>query len=617
MKRLSLSALSAFSLSALLFTSTSAEAQVSAVPAAMNFQGRLAKPDGTPVSNGTYSVLFSLYDALSGGNLKWSQTVNPVTVRNGTFAVNLSGFPAGTFNGNLWLEIKIGSNAALTPRQPLVSVAYALKADSVKDGAITSASIADGSITATKLASGAITSASLNPLAWLLTGNSGVTSGFLGTTDTNPLEIRVNNRRAVRYSYAENTTSAYRGINVLGGSDINTIGAGVVGATIAGGGLDSFTGTDFPNTVTGSYGTIGGGFGNTAIGVGSTVGGGTYGTASNGATVGGGYQNIASGSSYATVAGGLYNTASGYAATVPGGYFNQAGGAFSFAAGVNAQALHDGAFVWADNQSGNFSSTGVNQFCVRATGGIIAEANGSFPFYTSATSGEKNRYLDLLNSPLSPSASGLKAGGILCADSYDYASPGKNDMIVKGNLTTGDTIDARKYLLVGGAHTSSDGLYVANFSGSTITYGNSLAYGFYAISDARYKKNIVPLGNALDQVLALRGVSYNWNKEKFPDQKFGDGKQMGFLAQEVEQIFPELVQTDANGYKSVNYVGVVPVLVEAVKSQQKKIDVLTAKMGEVDALKAKNASLEADNAMIKAKLAALADAVKRIQRDRP
>src|SRR6185295_3750197 len=91
------------------------QAQVSATPSLMNFQGRLAKPDGTPVANGTYSVRFSLWTLATGGTEKWNQTQN-VTARNGTFAVLLSGFPTGTFNGNLWLEIKIGTNAPLTPR---------------------------------------------------------------------------------------------------------------------------------------------------------------------------------------------------------------------------------------------------------------------------------------------------------------------------------------------------------------------------------------------------------------------------------------------------------------------------------------------------------------------
>src|SRR5688572_6880622 len=93
-------------LAVLLVLSVSALAQVSAVPPLMNFQGRLARPDGTPVADGNYSLRFSLHDALSGGTEKWSQTISAVTVKNGTFAVLLSGFSAGTFNGNLWLEVK-------------------------------------------------------------------------------------------------------------------------------------------------------------------------------------------------------------------------------------------------------------------------------------------------------------------------------------------------------------------------------------------------------------------------------------------------------------------------------------------------------------------------------
>jgi hypothetical protein len=57
--------------------------------------------------------------------------------------------------------------------------------------------------------------------------------------------------------------------------------------------------------------------------------------------------------------------------------------------------------------------------------------------FTASTAGEKNRYFMLLNSPQTPSASGLKAGSILCADSYDYANPGKNDLVVKGTASIG------------------------------------------------------------------------------------------------------------------------------------------------------------------------------------
>src|SRR5262245_33331553 len=109
---------------------TTAHAQVTAVPSLMNFQGRLTKPDGTPVANGTYSIRFSLWSVASGGwstDEKWNQTIPNVTVTNGTFSVLLNTSTANLFNGNLWLEIKIGTNAPLTPRQPLVSVAYAMK----------------------------------------------------------------------------------------------------------------------------------------------------------------------------------------------------------------------------------------------------------------------------------------------------------------------------------------------------------------------------------------------------------------------------------------------------------------------------------------------------------
>jgi hypothetical protein len=76
------------------------------------------------------------------------------------------------------------------------------------------------------------------------------------------------------------------------------------------------------------------------------------------------------------IGGGYYNTASGNAAMVPGGSGNIASGVASFAAGRQAQALHDGAFVWSD-LSGVFSSTAANQFAVRAAGGLRFDGNVS------------------------------------------------------------------------------------------------------------------------------------------------------------------------------------------------------------------------------------------------
>ena len=125
---------------------------VAPAPALMNFQGRLVKPDGTPVADGTYLVRFALYDAVTGGTSLWTQEIGNIAVRNGAFSALLTVDKPNLFNNNLWLELQVGGDAPLAPRQQIVSVAFAQKANTVPDGSITGAKIAAGSITADKLA---------------------------------------------------------------------------------------------------------------------------------------------------------------------------------------------------------------------------------------------------------------------------------------------------------------------------------------------------------------------------------------------------------------------------------------------------------------------------------
>lgn len=87
-------------------------------------------------------------------------------------------------------------------------------------------------------------------------------------------------------------------------------------------------------------------------------------------------------------------------------------------------------------------------------------------------------------------------------------------------------------------------------------------------SDKRLKTNIQPLNNSLSNILQINGYSYNWKNDLKKDSK----TQIGFIAQEVEEIFPEVVTTDEAGMKSVAYQNLVPVLVEALKEQQKQIN---------------------------------------------
>jgi hypothetical protein len=95
------------------------------------------------------------------------------------------------------------------------------------------------------------------------------------------------------------------------------------------------------------------------------------------------------------------------------------------------------------------------------------------------------------------------------------------------------------------------------------------------------RTDIAPLTNALDSVLALRGVRYQRKEVTEPTAAAaGDAQQIGFVGQELEAVCPELVTTDAKGYKSVRYSRVTAVLVEAIKEQQQLIREQAAALGE-------------------------------------
>jgi hypothetical protein len=106
--------------------------------------------------------------------------------------------------------------------------------------------------------------------------------------------------------------------------------------------------------------------------------------------------------------------------------------------------------------------------------------------------------------------------------------------------------------------------------------GDIIANSIAGSSDIRFKKNIQTVEHALDKIKALRGVYFNWNKEAFPDKNFGNQNEIGFIAQEVEQVVPEIVTRDntKEEYRSVKYDKLVALLVEAIKEQQKQIDSL-------------------------------------------
>ena len=103
------------------------------------------------------------------------------------------------------------------------------------------------------------------------------------------------------------------------------------------------------------------------------------------------------------------------------------------------------------------------------------------------------------------------------------------------------------------------------------------------VSDKRLKKDILPIENALNKILALNGITYNWNKEFDPSKNLDDHNHLGLIAQDVEKILPQVINTESGRLqiKSVSYSDIIPVLIEAIKEQQNQINELKNQLKDI------------------------------------
>ena len=613
---------------------------------AFTYQGRLN--DGGVPANGSYDMAFTLFATNTSGAAVAGPVTNSATmVSNGLFTTVVD-FGASAFTGGSnWLEIAVRTNTAssfitLAARQQVTPAPYAIMAES---------------------------------------------ANYLPGLTVQP--------------------NASGAPDVIGGASDNFVSSDVVGATIAGGGATNFaiigrsgtTYVSYTNSVTGNFGTVsgggqntaggphttvGGGFDNTASGSDSTVSGGTHNTASGqDGTVSGGSENTASGN-YSTVSGGFANTASNLDATVVGGANNNSGGQFaavgggyhnfattnyatvpggdnntasgfaSFAAGANAQALHDGSFVWADNTGGTFASTVSNQFSVRATGGIRlagdVQIDNSAYHYLSLTGGNSlgflygsypalgdgihlgyNYYADaagnghVINTGGATSRISAGYGSISLLTGYVNSAPFAgltiNGPSVPVNITStglgigffgasppnpqaaidmsGDIISRGFYGGLWMSGTSSSG----NFGFWTNPNGQAIAYidtsgNYHQVSDRNLKRDIASLENTLDRLLQLRPVSYHFRSEAT-----NSPATLGFIAQEVQPLFPEAVGEQTNGVKDLVYSELVPVAIRSIQELDQKVEA-GSRRSEVRSQETEDRiqNLESENAELKQRL---------------
>ena len=95
----------------------------------------------------------------------------------------------------------------------------------------------------------------------------------------------------------------------------------------------------------------------------------------------------------------------------------------------------------------------------------------------------------------------------------------------------------------------------------------------FSSSDIRFKENIKPIENAIDKIRKISGNTYDWKEENKVEHGY-EGNDVGVIAQEIEAVLPQLVQTRESGFKAVKYDKLVALLIEGIKEQQLQIEQL-------------------------------------------
>ncbi len=117
-----------------------------------------------------------------------------------------------------------------------------------------------------------------------------------------------------------------------------------------------------------------------------------------------------------------------------------------------------------------------------------------------------------------------------------------------------------------GINTTNPGSWALSVNGALWVNGTAAcSNGYWSFSDERFKKNITPIDLALEKITRLNGKSYIMNEEIISDSI--NQKKYGLIAQEVRAVIPELVKEieDSVNYLTINYDGLIPFLIEAIK----------------------------------------------------
>ena len=266
------------------------------------------------------------------------------------------------------------------------------------------------------------------------------------------------------------------------------------------------------------------------------------------------------------------NTASG-SVSVAMGVGTTASGQYSTSMGVETTASGGRSTAMGERTtaSGDFSTAM----------GYYTTASGDF----STASGEGTTASGMISTAM---GAGTTANGMFStAMGYFITASDRSSLIIGQHNLLGSTVtnSATDFSLENTAFVIGNGTNSANRSDALVVKFNgdaTLAGNLNINSDARLKANIVSLGSTIAKLLQIDGKSYTMKKDESEKQK------IGLLAQDIEKVFPELV-SESHGVKSVNYQGLVPVLINALKEQdammKEQDSRLSRQQNEIDELK--------------------------------
>ena len=555
----------------------------------ITYQGQLEQSGST--FSGNANLDFRLFDAASDGNqIGATQRMSNVSVNNGQFQVELD-FGAGAFDGGArYIEVAV-DDTVLSPRQRITAspvALFALSGSGTGSGFWTPGNGGIGYLDGAVGIGTASPQSDLQVIGSILSGNpTNLLSGrnaFVSGGDVLSGDDLPNNAAAVTSFIgggARQTIPESGARSAILGGSMHTV-AGIQSAIVAGNSatieepaMRSTILGGFRNIISGGQDlAMLGGANNEMFGQRSIVTGGQNNrllntndgliaggkghriTSSDWSFIGGGSDNTIDSGFGNFIAGGRNNQISGSYAFIGAGSNNFAEGLNSFAAGNRARAESEGSFVWADNSNEDFSTSGNNQFMVRANGGFGINTAPQDAALTIRAASQASNLLDVQVVLGSEPFSALKV------NNFGFVS-------------------------VALSSTRSQQPICWNSNDGTLTQCE------VAISSSSLKTNVSELDGQAGIIDQLRPVSFDWKDTGASD--------IGLIAEEAAQVIPEIVRFDREGtVQGIHYQKLTPILLAGFQ-EQTAINTERFAMLEQDyqRLVTENAELRAEVAVLK------------------